>query len=150
MMIHEITEKAGAHKKRKRIGRGPGSGYGKTSGRGHKGASSRSGAKRRASSEGGQMPFFRRFAKRGFSNANFSTRYETINLRLLENRFDDGADITPDSLSEKGLLKNVDTPVKILGEGQLTKKFSIRVSAASKSEIEKVKAAGGNLAIAPK
>lgn len=145
MMIHEITEKVGAHKKRKRIGRGPGSGYGKTSGRGHKGASSRSGAKIRAGSEGGQMPFFRRFAKRGFSNANFTTRYATINLRLLESRFDDGDQITPETLSQKGLLKNTSLPVKILGDGEVTKKFSIQVSAATKSAIEKVSAAGGNV-----
>src|SRR5690606_18269575 len=104
MMIHEITEKVGKKKHKKRIGRGPGSGHGKTSGRGHKGAGSRSGwsGSIRASREGGQMSWFRRLPKRGFSNFNFQTIYAVVNVGALDARFDDGAEVNPDMLVKAG------------------------------------------------
>lgn len=150
MMIHEITEKVGKHKRKKRIGRGPGSGHGKTSGRGHKGAGSRSGATGsiRASREGGQMPLFRRIPKRGFTNAMFRKEFAAINVQVLEARFDDGAEITPETLRKAGLIPNTKTPVKILGEGKLTKKLTVTVAAYSKSASEKITAAGGSANVA--
>jgi large subunit ribosomal protein L15 len=145
MMIHEVTEKAGKHKKRKRIGRGIGSGHGKTAGRGHKGAGSRSGAggSMRASREGGQMPLFRRVPKRGFSNVNFATVYAAVNVKLLEARFEDGAQVTAESLVGAGLIPNTKLPVKILGEGSLTKKLNVKAAAYSAAAKQKIEAAGG-------
>ena len=106
MMIHEVTEKVGSHKKRKRLGRGIGSGHGKTCGRGTKGAGSRSGwgGSIRASREGGQMPFFRRIPKRGFSNARFMKEFLVVNIQALEARFEDGAQVTPADLVAVGPL----------------------------------------------
>lgn len=147
MMIHEITEKAGRHKKRKRVGRGPGSGHGKTSGRGHNGAGSRSGASIRASREGGQMPLFRRVPKRGFSNAQFTKHFSVVNIRALEARFDDGAEVNPDMLVKVGLIPDTKLPVKILGDGQITKKLNVTVAAASKAAAEKIAAAGGSITV---
>lgn len=145
MMIHEVTQKVGAHKRRKRLGRGPGSGTGKTAGRGTKGAGSRSGASGsiRASREGGQMPLFRRIPKRGFTNANFRTDYATLNVKTLEARFDDGAEINAQVLHKAGLISSAAMPVKILGEGELTKKLTVTVAAYSKSAAEKITKAGG-------
>lgn len=147
MMIHEITEKVGAHKKRKRIGRGPGSGHGKTSGRGHNGAGSRSGSGIRASREGGQMPLFRRVPKRGFSNANFTKHFSVVNIRALEARFEDGGEVNPDMLVKVGLIADTKLPVKILGDGEITKKLNVTVAAASKSAAEKIAAAGGSITL---
>ncbi|MCC6681058.1 MAG: 50S ribosomal protein L15 [Phycisphaeraceae bacterium] len=149
MMIHEITEKVGAHKKRKRVGRGVGSGHGKTAGRGHKGAGSRSGfsGSVRASREGGQMPLFRRFPKRGFSNAKFRTEYAVVNIKALDARFDDGAEVNPDMLVKVGLISDTRKPVKILAEGDTSKKLAVtaaRFSAAAKEKIEK---AGGTVTV---
>ncbi len=143
MMIHEITEKVGRHKKRKRIGRGRGSGHGKTSGRGHKGAHSRSGWSQKVGMEGGQMPWFRRLPKRGFTNAAFRTRYHVVNLNILENRFDDGTEITPTLLAETRIIRDTALPVKILGEGELTKKFNITAAKFSESAKKKIEDAGG-------
>ncbi|MDX1682653.1 MAG: 50S ribosomal protein L15 [Phycisphaeraceae bacterium] len=145
MMIHEITEKAGRHKRRKRIGRGQGSGTGKTAGRGHKGAKSRSGYSRKFGMEGGQMPWYRRLPKRGFSNANFRVEYVAINVKALEARFDDGAEVNPDMLVKMGLLDSARRPVKILGDGDLTKKLSVTAAAFSKSAEEKITGAGGSV-----
>ena len=120
MMIHEITCKAGKHPSRKRVGRGHGSGVGKTSGRGHKGAGSRSGYSRRAYFEGGQMSWTRRLPKRGFTNSAFRKRYHVINLKVLEERVEDGADVTVEVLAHLGIVRDDSLPLKILGEGELT------------------------------
>jgi len=145
MMIHEITEKVGRHKRRKRIGRGHGSGHGKTAGRGHKGARSRSGfsGSLHPAYQGGAMPYFRRIPKRGFNNANFATRYEVINVALLEKRFDDGAEVTPEALLAAGLIDDAKSPVKILGDGELSKK--LKVSASKFSTTAKIEKAGGQV-----
>lgn len=150
MMIHEITEKVGAHKKRKRIGRGVGSGHGKTSGRGVKGAGSRSGwtGSIRASREGGQMPLFRRVPKRGFSNVIFRVEYAVVNLKTLEARFADNAEITPKALVEAGLLSSTKKPVKILGDGELKKKLRITAAKFTKAAEEKITKAGGSITVA--
>jgi large subunit ribosomal protein L15 len=143
MMIHDITEKVGSHKQRKRIGRGEGSGFGKTSGRGHKGAKSRSGYKRRPSYEGGQRPFFQRFPKRGFSNARFRKLYHVVNVKVLEELFDAGTEINCAVLAEKGVVRDTNLPLKVLGEGDLSKKFEIKAAKFSGSAREKIEAAGG-------
>lgn len=145
MMIHEITKQVGKHKARKRIGRGPGSGHGKTSGRGHKGAGSRAGWSRQRSAgmEGGQMPFFRRFPKRGFSNARFAKVFAVVNLRALDDRFEDGNEVNPEMLVKVGLLRDASEPVKILGDGELTKKLNVTAAAFSESAKKKIEAAGG-------
>ncbi|QQE11431.1 50S ribosomal protein L15 [Planctomycetota bacterium] len=148
MMIHEVTAKVGAHKKRKRVGRGPGSGTGKTAGRGHKGAGSRSGYTNTGAHEGGQMPLFRRFAKRGFSNANFRKHFSIVNTKALEARFDDGAEVNPDMLVKVGLIRNTKLPVKILGQGDIAKKLNITAAKFSKSAAEKIEKAGGSVTVA--
>lgn len=150
MMIHEITPLAGAHKKRKRIGRGIGSGHGKTSGRGHKGAGSRSGASGsiRSSREGGQIPFFRRVAKRGFSNVNFATEYAVVNVRALEARFDDGAEVNPEMLAKVGLIRDTSLPVKVLGNGDVKKKLQVTAASFSQAAQDKITKAGGSVTVA--
>ncbi|MCH2161423.1 MAG: 50S ribosomal protein L15 [Phycisphaerales bacterium] len=143
MMIHDITEKVGRHKQRKRIGRGEGSGYGGTSGRGHKGAKSRAGYKRRAGYEGGQRPFFQRFPKRGFSNIRFRKLYHVVNLKVLEERCDADATIDVASLAAMGIVRDTNLPLKILGEGDLTKKFEIKAAKFSGTARQKIEGAGG-------
>ncbi len=150
MMIHEITGKVGKYKARKRIGRGHGSGHGKTSGRGHKGAASRAGWKRRPGYEGGQMPLIRRMPKRGFSNAPFRRLFHVVNIRQLETRFEDGAVVTPDLLAETGLIRDTSLPLKVLGDGTLSRKLNVtaaKFSAAAKTKIEDV---GGTTTIVAK
>jgi len=144
-MIHEITKLVGKHKRRTRIGRGPGSGKGKTSGRGHKGAGSRSGFSGSIHPlyEGGQMPYFRRIPKRGFNNANFRTVYAVINVKVLEANFDDGASVDIEALAAKNLVPNNKLPLKILGEGDLTKKLTVKAAKYSASAKEKIEKAGG-------
>lgn len=145
MMIHEVTVKVGAHKKRKRVGRGPGSGLGKTCGRGHKGAGSRAGYSKKAGHEGGQMAFFRRIPKRGFTNSQFRTDYAIVNIKALDARFDDGAEVNPDMLVKAGLIRNSSEPVKVLGEGELTKKLTVTAAKFSESAKSKITAAGGTV-----
>lgn len=145
MMIHEITELAGKYKTRKRIGRGHGSGSGKTSGRGHKGAKSRSGYSRRPAFEGGQMQYFRRIPKRGFSNADFKTVYHIVNLASLAARFETGATVDATALVEAGLIRNFKNPVKILGQGDLTIALNITADSFSASAIAKIEKAGGSV-----
>jgi len=142
MMIHEITKDAGKHKARKRIGRGPGSGTGKTSGRGHKGAHSRSGFARKLGHEGGQMPWHMRLPKRGFSNARFRTVYAIVNLRAIDARFEDGDTVDPAGLVSRGLIR-AGMPVKVLGAGDLTKKVTVKAAAFSESAKQKIESAGG-------
>jgi len=144
-MIHEITKLVGKHKRKTRIGRGPGSGKGKTSGRGHKGAGSRSGFSGSIHPlyEGGQMPYFRRIPKRGFNNANFRNDYACINIKVLEANFDDGATVDVKALAEKNLVGKANLPLKILGEGELTKKLTVKAAKFSASAKEKIEKAGG-------
>ena len=145
MEIAEITKVAGRHKRRRRIGRGPGSGKGKTCGRGHKGAGSRAGWTRRGLSEGGQMPSFRRLPKRGFSNFNYRTTYSVVNVGDLDQRFEAGTHITPELLAEAGLIRGLRQNVKILGDGSLSKKLTVDAKKFSKQAAEKIKAAGGEV-----
>ena len=142
MLNHEITSIAGKHKRRRRIGRGTGSGHGKTCGRGHKGAGSRAGSISVSLYEGGQMPLFRRLPKRGFSNYKFATRCEIINVWQLE-RFEDGADVGVEQLSSVGLINSTKSRIKILGKGDLTKKLQVTAHKFSKTAENKIVASGG-------
>lgn len=141
MNLSELRPADGSKHDRFRKGRGHGSGNGKTAGKGHKGQKARSGAPR-IGFEGGQMPLYRRIPKRGFTNRN-SKVIITINVDVL-NRFDDGATVTVDSLLESGIIKNPKDGVKILGNGELTKKLDVKVNAFSASAVEKIQALGGN------
>jgi large subunit ribosomal protein L15 len=143
MDIAEITKLAGAHKRRRRVGRGRGSGRGKTCGRGNKGAGQRSGFRRGGLKEGGQMPTFRRMPKRGFSNAKFTTVYTVVNVGDLEACFEAGAHVTAQALREVGLIRNLRHPVKILGDGDLTKKLRVDAAKYSRSAAKKIQDAGG-------
>lgn len=147
MEIAEITREAGGDRKRRRVGRGPGSGNGKTAGRGHNGCGSRAGWSGRGMAEGGQMPLFRRIPKRGFSNAKFRRVYSIVNTGELEQRFESGANVTRQSLLEVGLLRSAKADVKILGNGELSKKLIVEASKFSKSAIERIVKAGGETRI---
>src|SRR5688572_2475430 len=143
-MIHEITAGAPRFKKSQRKGRGESSGRGKTSGRGNKGAKARGGDVHWIPGrEGGQTPTFRRLPKRGFSNDNFERRFHIVNLEDLK-RFDDGASVDAVALKEAGLVPDLKQPVKILGEGAITKKLTITAGWYSKSAHEKITGAGGS------
>ena len=142
MKLHELRPSEGAFKTSKRLGRGTGSGLGKTSGKGHKGQNARSGGGVRPGFEGGQLPLFRRLPKRGFSNAMFKVEYATINVSDLE-KFEDGAIVTPELLKEMGILKKQLAGVKVLGNGQLTKKITVKAHKFSGSAVEKIEAIGG-------
>jgi large subunit ribosomal protein L15 len=145
MILNDVHQGIQKHRKRKRIGRGPGSGHGKTAGRGHKGYKSRSGSSRRRAFEGGQMPLARRIAKRGFSNAGFAARVTIINLQTLEGAFENGDTVNLETLAQKGLLKNRIEMVKILANGDLTKKLQVTAHRFSKSAEEKIAARGGTV-----
>ena len=142
MKLHELRPSEGAFKTSKRLGRGTGSGLGKTSGKGHKGQNARSGGGVRPGFEGGQLPLFRRLPKRGFSNAMFKVEYATINVSDLE-KFEDGAVVTPELLKEMGILKKQLAGVKVLGNGNLTKKLTVKANKFSASAKEKIEAIGG-------
>jgi len=142
MLNHEITSVAGKHKPRRRVGRGTGTGHGKTCGRGHKGAGSRAGSTSVTLHEGGQMPLFRRLPKRGFSNYKFAIRCEIVNVSQLE-RFQDGADVGIDQLSDAGLVDSAKSKIKILGKGDLTKKLQVTAHKFSKTAEQKIVASGG-------
>ena len=151
--LHNLKPKDGSRHRKKRVGRGEGSGFGKTSGRGQKGAGSRAGAKQRVNFEGGQMPIHMRLRKLRGPHMKKSMPFEQfgrthtqpVNLKDLEARFDAGAEVTPESLREKGLATRKDVPVKILGQGDLGKKLTVRVHYASKSAREKIEGAGGTI-----
>lgn len=143
--IGALSPAPGSGKKRKRVGRGPGSGHGKTSTRGHKGQLARSGAKRRAWSEGGQMPLQRRVPKRGFTNI-FRKEFQMVNLSGLS-RIDKTEVISPQAMKEAGLIKKADLPVKILGQGELQGAVTVQASAFSKKAQEKIRAAGGKIEV---
>ena len=147
MLNDEITTIAGRYKKRKRIGRGKGSGHGKTCGRGHKGCGSRPGSSARLTYEGGQMPLFRRLPKRGFNNYNFSRRYEIVNISQLERIFDDGAAINVQELATAGLVDSFKSKVKVLGDGELTKKLTVMAHKFSKSAEQKISDCGGTVKV---
>lgn len=142
MKLHELSPAAGSKKEVKRIGRGPASGQGKTAGKGHKGQKARAGRGMRPGFEGGQMPLQRRIPKRGFVNV-FAKEIATVNVSALEKAFDDGAVVSVDALIEKGLVKNVLDGVKVLGNGELTKKLTVQVHAYSEAAKQKIEAAGG-------
>jgi len=141
MKLHELSPAFGSTKEAKRIGRGHGSGNGKTAGKGHKGQKARAGRGIRAGFEGGQMPLQRRVPKRGFNNI-FAEAWTAINVSALE-VFEDGATVNAAALVEKGIIKKADCPVKVLGNGKLTKKLTVNLNAYSATAAEKINAAGG-------
>ena len=146
MKLHELQPAAGSKKARTRVGRGLGSGLGKTSGRGQKGQNSRSGGGVRSGFEGGQMPLYRRLPKRGFNNV-FANQYAEVNVEQL-NRFEDGATVDPVALIEAGILKNVRDGIRILGNGTLeTKNLTVIANGFTKSAEEKITAAGGKVEV---
>ena len=146
MKLHELQPAAGSKKTRTRVGRGLGSGLGKTSGRGQKGQNSRSGGGVRSGFEGGQMPLYRRLPKRGFKNI-FALQYAEVNVSQL-NRFEDGATVDPVALIEAGILKNVRDGIRILGNGSLeTKNLTVIANGFTKSAEEKITAAGGKVEV---
>lgn len=145
MKLHELTYTEGSRKDRKRIGRGHGSGQGKTAGKGHKGQNARSGGGVRLGFEGGQTPLFRRLPKRGFTNVN-RKEYAVINLDVL-NRFEDGTEVTPVALVEAGIVKNEKAGIKVLGNGSLDKKLTVKAAKFSKHAQETIEAAGGSIEV---
>ncbi len=148
MQLHDLTPAAGSKTARKRVGRGPGSGYGKTAGRGMNGQKSRSGGGKRAGFEGGQTPLARRLPKLpGFKNIN-RVEYVAVNVSRLEEKFESGDVVDATSLKEKGIIKHVDEPVKVLGSGELTKSLTVKVDKVSAGAASKIEAAGGKVEVA--
>lgn len=145
MIISDVHEDIHTQPNRKRVGRGIGSGHGKTSGRGHKGARSRSGYRRHFGRTGGQMPLMRRIAKRGFNNRQFQVVIAEVNLAAIESAFESGAVLTPQLLADKGLAKGRFDVVKILGNGDLTKSFTVSAHRFSATAEQKILAAGGKV-----
>ena len=141
MKMHELAPAMGSTKESKRIGRGHGSGQGKTAGKGHKGQKARAGRGIRIGFEGGQMPLQRRIPKRGFNNI-FAEEWIAINLSSLE-LFEDGSVVDAAALANKGIIKKADLPIKVLGNGKLTKKLEVKLNAYSASAAEKIAAVGG-------
>lgn len=146
MKLDELRPAPGSKTTRRRVGRGIGSGLGKTAGKGHKGQNARSGGGVRPGFEGGQMPLFRRIPKRGFNNRN-SKEYTEVTLAMLEERFETGADVTAETLLELGVIKKVNDGIVILGNGELTKKLNVKASRFTKTAEEKIKAAGGKVEV---
>lgn len=144
MDLKTVCSKGTHYETRKRIGRGTGSGHGKTSGRGHKGRGARSGASTRPGYEGGQMPLYRRVPKRGFTNARFRTEYTIINVGKLE-EFADGDTVDLDAILDRGLASKNTPLLKVLGVGDLSRKLTVRAQKFSKSAAEKIAQAGGNV-----
>jgi len=142
MSLNKIRPPKGAKHPKKRVGRGPGSGHGKTSSRGHKGAQSRSGHSYKRGFEGGQMPLHRRVPKRGFHNP-FRVEYAVVNLDTLSEVFEAGSSVTPDVLRERGLVRQARARIKVLGRGDITKKLTVQAHKFSGSAAEKIAAAGG-------
>lgn len=140
--LHDLKPPAGSHRDRKRKGRGPGSGLGKTAGRGHKGQKARSGGSIPRGFEGGQMPLQRRIPKRGFRPLT-RVEYQVVNVRVLEELAD--TDITPDVLEDRGLIGSAKKPVKVLGDGGLTRKVTVSAHAFSRTAKEKIEGAGGSV-----
>lgn len=145
MKLDELKPAVGSRTTRKRIGRGVGSGLGKTSGKGHKGQNARSGGGVRPGFEGGQMPLFRRIPKRGFKNIN-SKEYTEVTLAMLE-KLDNGTEVTVDSLIEAGMIKKANDGIVVLGNGDLTKKLTVKAARVTKSAEAKILAAGGKVEV---
>ncbi|CAC97988.1 50S ribosomal protein L15 [Listeria innocua] len=141
MKLHELKPSEGSRKERNRVGRGTGSGNGKTSGRGHKGQKARSGGGVRLGFEGGQLPLFRRIPKRGFTNIN-RKEFAIVNLDVL-NRFEDGTEVTPELLIETGIIRNEKSGIKILSDGNIEKKLTVKANKFSAAAKEAIEAAGG-------
>ena len=146
MRLHDLKPRPGAKHRRKRLGQGESSGHGKTSGRGGKGQTARSGSSIRIGFEGGQMPLIRRMPKRGFNNARHTTRYQAVNLDAL-NQFEDGANVNVDTLHKEGLAQGPVKLIKILGNGDLLKKLTVHAHAFSSSAKLKIEAKGGKCEI---
>jgi large subunit ribosomal protein L15 len=146
MQLHDLAPTPGSRKAPKRLGRGTGSGHGKTSTKGHKGQNARAGGGVRPGFEGGQMPLTRRMPKRGFSNEPFRTRYEVLNLTDLE-QFEAGTVVTPELLEETRLCKDATKGVKLLGTGDVTKAFTVKVHKISETAKQKIEAAGGKVEV---
>ena len=146
MKLHELKNNPGSTKRRKIVGRGPGSGLGKTSGRGENGQKSRSGASIPIYFEGGQNPLYKRIPRRGFSNKRFETKYSVINVEDF-NRFEDGTVVTPELLKETGIVKSQLSGIKILGNGVLEKKLTVKAHKFSMTAKEKIEAAGGKVEV---
>lgn len=145
MNLHELKPATGARKSRKRLGRGIGSGFGKTSGKGHKGQNARTGGGTRLGFEGGQTPLFQRLPKRGFTNINRKD-YSVVNLDKL-NLFDEGTEITPELLLETGVVSKTKSGIKILGNGELTKKVTVKAHKFSANAKEAIENAGGQIEV---
>lgn len=146
MDLRTVCAKGTKYKARQRVGRGPGSGSGKTSGRGHKGRGARSGASRRPGYEGGQMPIYRRIPKRGFTNARFRTEYTTINVEAL-NVFADGDVVDLEAILGRGLVSRTSDLLKVLGNGSLERKLTVRAQKCSATAAEKITATGGEIIV---
>lgn len=146
MKLHDLSPTPGSRHRRRRVGRGESSGLGKTSGKGHKGQQSRSGASIRPGFEGGQMPLARRLPKKGFNNAQFKTKFAIVNVRDLEAKFSDGDMVNEESLRACGLVQGIYDAVKVLGNGDLAKKLTVDVDKVSASAKEKIGKAGGSVA----
>lgn len=142
-----LTAPYGANKKDRRVGRGSSSGRGSTAGRGNKGQQSRSGGKVYIGFEGGQMPLFRRIAQRGFSNYPFKKEYACVNVADINAKYSDGETVNKETLAAKGLLKGVNPLVKILGNGEITKKLTVNVDKISASAKDKIEKAGGSVTL---
>jgi large subunit ribosomal protein L15 len=150
MRLHDLKPNPGAKHRRKRLGAGESSGRGKTSGKGHKGQKARSGGSIRPGFEGGQMPIYRQLPKRGFSNAKFKTVFGIVNLDDLEKRFEDGAAINEKLLRGAGVIRGALDGVKVLGRGEVKKKFHLEVDSISASAKEKIEKAGGTVTLSQK
>jgi large subunit ribosomal protein L15 len=148
MNLNDVHRGIKKHKRRKRVGRGPGSGYGKTCGRGHKGQRSRAGYSVHPTFEGGQMPLVRRIPKRGFHN-RFAATVAIVNLGDLQERFDEGAEVTPETLRQRHLATGRYDLLKVLGNGELTKKLKISAHRFSRTALEKIEKAGGEAVVLP-
>ncbi|GHC44925.1 50S ribosomal protein L15 [Roseibacillus persicicus] len=145
MNLHDLQPNPGAKHRTKRLGKGESSGLGKTSGKGHKGQKARSGGTIRPGFEGGQMPLHRRLPKRGFNNFTFRDKIATVNLARIEEKFEDGETVSEETLRERNLMKGVYDAVKVLGQGEITKKLTFKVDLVSASAQEKIEKAGGSV-----
>jgi large subunit ribosomal protein L15 len=146
MKLHELKSTEGARKENFRIGRGVGSGNGKTAGKGHKGQNARSGGGVRLGFEGGQLPLYRRLPKRGFKNVN-RVEYAIVNLKTLNNYYNDGETVSPVSLVEKGIINKEFDGIKVLASGELTKKITVQAHKFSKSAVSAIENAGGTVEV---
>jgi large subunit ribosomal protein L15 len=149
MLLHDLKPAKGANKEKKRLGRGTGSGLGTTAGKGHKGQKARSGGTTKPGFEGGQMPMSRRIPKRGFSNARFKVEYEIVNLKDIEQRFTDGAEVSLQTLKAVGLSHGNKNGVKVLATGVLSKKLNFTVDKVSEAARTKIEAVGGAISLIP-